>query len=86
MESKERYNERRKKTSSCRNHELVDVWIPNGKYIIRPVQNRNMVVGMSGNNIQLEENNGHLNNRHILSSFFHIFNPIQLYSTFDSCI
>ncbi|MGX5634159.1 RICIN domain-containing protein [Bacillus thuringiensis] len=45
---------------------LVEVWIPNGKYMIRSVQNRNMVVGMSGNNIQLEENNGHLNNEFVI--------------------
>lgn len=45
---------------------LVEVWIPNGKYMIRSVQNRNMVVGMSGNNIQLEENNGHLNNDFVI--------------------
>lgn len=42
---------------------MIDVRIPNGKYIIQSVQNSSMVVGMSGNNIQLEENNGQLNNK-----------------------
>ncbi|MRC19649.1 hypothetical protein GH866_29340 [Bacillus thuringiensis] len=45
---------------------MIDVMIPNGKYIIQSVQNSNMVVGMSGNNIQLEDNNGQLNNKFVI--------------------